>query len=162
MAGGPDNLTLVTLDQVATHEDVDVDRLFSLDALRPATPDEVELWKSQQPAGDEDDAEELPTEETFSRPMTRQQAASNPPATTGNQTLEQAAGEPAANTGASESNAPAPAAAPVADEGSKQDTRTKGELSELTVADLRTMAKDKGISGYTQMNKDELLNALTA
>jgi hypothetical protein len=38
---------------------------------------------------------------------------------------------------------------------------TKGELSEHTVPELREMAKEAGIEGAGQMNKSELLDALT-
>ncbi len=36
----------------------------------------------------------------------------------------------------------------------------KVDLSKLTVAELKKLAKDKNIAGYTTMKKDELLNAL--
>lgn len=42
----------------------------------------------------------------------------------------------------------------------EQEEQTAVNLEELTVPDLKDIAKEKGISGYSKMNRDELLEVL--
>ena len=42
----------------------------------------------------------------------------------------------------------------------KEETKNTDDLSSKTLAELKSMAKDKGIEGYSTMKKAELLDAL--
>lgn len=42
-----------------------------------------------------------------------------------------------------------------------EEKKEEVNLDSLTVPELKDIAKDKGVSGYSKMNKDELLEVLS-
>ncbi len=144
--GGEDEFTLITdKDLPEGIEKEQVARLFELGALREATPDEVERWEVskglRKPAAADADVTAF---------------------TTGNETLQGGQGAAPVGGGADEAELGSGAAIGSAGHSGTYKGLTKGELSEFTVPELKGMAKEEGIEGYAEMNKDPLLEALLA
>ena len=163
--GGEDELNLVTSDQFGDMSDADVERLFTLGALRAATPDEISQWEKAQGISDGTD-----TSFVFR--------------TTGNENLkgqpgavEHGAGSSEAGTDAALQQAKSPDELALAAQqqgtggtGSTGHSEVgaagtykgmgKGELSEYSVPELKDFAKAEGVEGYSAMLKPELLDTL--
>jgi Zn ribbon nucleic-acid-binding protein len=157
---GDDVLTLVHRDTLEEWEDdgVDIMRLIKLGALAPATDEEVARWEREG-------------RQTGGGTPTPTDSAVSPAFTTGNET-PRGAGQVGDQTGIATLGADARTGrrdvglAPLGDAATSNtglpNGMTKGELSEKTVVELKEMAKERGIVGYSNMTKAELLDALTA
>jgi hypothetical protein len=148
--GGEDELTLIT--QADIPEETNVERLFSLGALRAATPDEIKRWEVSKGL-----AVDSPDDEDFVD------------FTTGSEGLKPGQGGSATSEGTVAGKGKTEGQQAAAGQGAGQQADAdgtykgmgKGELSEYTVPELKDFAKAEGIEGYASMNKDDLLNALT-
>lgn len=158
--GGEDELNLISREDIP--EGADVERLFSLGALRKATPDEIKRWEvSKGLRADSPDDEDFVDFTTGSEGLKEGEGGSatseGTQAGKGKTEGQQAA---AGQPGAGEAGAGSTGHADVTADGTFKGLG-KGELSEYTVPELKDFAKEAGIEGYGSMNKDDLLNALT-
>ena len=141
--GGEDELNLISRDDIPA--DTDVERLFSLGALRAATADEVKRWEvSKGLRADSPDDEAFVDFTTGSEGLKPGEGGSATSAGTqagkGKTEGQQAA---AGQQGATGASGDAGAGA----EGTYKGMG-KGELSEYTVPELKDFAKAEGIEGY--------------